>query len=62
VESERAAPSGAERWKLTARRGTTIASDRSRSEVVLVNAPSGDYVFCLITRNQQDESWRPDKP
>jgi beta-lactamase class A len=36
------------------------AVDRSRSEVVLVNAPSGDYVFCVITRNQQDESWRPD--
>ena len=34
------------------------AVDRSRSEVVLVNAPSGDYVFCVITRNQQDESWR----
>jgi beta-lactamase class A len=30
--------------------------DRSRSEVVLVNAPSGDYVFCVITRNQEDES------
>jgi beta-lactamase class A len=36
------------------------AVDRSRSEVVLVNAPSGDYIFCVITRNQQDESWRPD--
>ncbi len=36
------------------------AVDRSRSEVVLVNGPSGDYVFCVITRDQQDESWRPD--
>ena len=36
------------------------AVDRSRSEVVLVNAPSGDYVFCVITKNQQDESWKPD--
>jgi beta-lactamase class A len=35
------------------------AVDRSRSEVVLVNAPSGDYVFCVITKNQQDESWKP---
>ncbi len=35
------------------------AVDRSRSEVVLVNAPSGDYVFCVITKNQQDESWEP---
>lgn len=33
------------------------AVNRSRSEVVLVNAPAGDYVFCLITKNQQDESW-----
>jgi beta-lactamase class A len=27
---------------------------RSKSEVVLVNAPSGDYVFCVITKNQED--------
>jgi len=33
------------------------AVDRSRSEVVLVNAPAGDYVFCVITKNQADESW-----
>ena len=33
--------------------------DRSRSEVVLVNAPSGDYVFCVITKNQADTSWEP---
>jgi beta-lactamase class A len=36
------------------------AVDQSRSEVVLVNAPSGDYVFCVITKNQADESWQPD--
>jgi beta-lactamase class A len=30
------------------------AVDRSRSEVVLVNAPHGTYAFCLITKNQQD--------
>lgn len=35
------------------------AVDRSRSEVALVNAPSGDYVFCIITRNQDDTSWDP---
>lgn len=35
------------------------AVDRSRSEVVLVNAPSGDYVFAVITRNQQDTSYLP---
>jgi beta-lactamase class A len=34
------------------------AVDASRSEVVLVNAPSGDYVFCVITKNQQDRSWQ----
>ena len=33
------------------------ALDRSRSEVVLVNAPSGDYVFSVITKNQEDTSW-----
>jgi len=35
------------------------AVDQSRSEVVLVNAPSGDYVFCVITKNQQDQSQEP---
>jgi beta-lactamase class A len=35
------------------------AVDRSRSEVLLVNAPHGDYVFCVITKNQQDTSWTP---
>ncbi len=33
------------------------AVNQSRSEVVLVNAPSGDYVFCVITKNQEDQSW-----
>lgn len=33
------------------------AVDRSRSEVVLVNAPSGDYVFCIITKEQADTSY-----
>lgn len=33
------------------------AVDESRSEALLVNAPSGDYVFCVITNNQQDTSW-----
>lgn len=36
------------------------AVNRSRSEVVLVNAPHGDYVFAVITRNQADRSWTPD--
>ena len=33
------------------------AVDHSRSETVLVNAPSGDYVFSVITRNQADSSY-----
>ncbi len=33
------------------------AVDRSRSEVVLVNAPSGDYVFCVITKLQEDQGY-----
>ena len=36
------------------------AVDRSRSEVVLVHAPRGDYVFCVITKNQADTSWKSD--
>jgi beta-lactamase class A len=35
------------------------AVDRSRSEVVLVNAPSGDYVFAVLTRDQADTTWDP---
>ncbi|HET7228374.1 MAG TPA: serine hydrolase [Longimicrobium sp.] len=31
--------------------------DRSRSEVLLVNAPQGDYVLAIITKNQTDESY-----
>lgn len=36
------------------------AVDRSRSETVLVNAPSGDYAFTVITKNQTDTSWTYD--
>ena len=36
------------------------AVNESRSEVVLVNAPHGAYVFCVITKNQQDTSWTND--
>jgi beta-lactamase class A len=35
------------------------AVDESRSEVLLVNAPHGDYVFCIATKNQRDMSWEP---
>jgi beta-lactamase class A len=36
------------------------AVSRSRSEVLLVNAPTGDYVVAIITKNQQDTSYEPD--
>ena len=36
------------------------AINASRSEVVLVDAPSGAYVFCVITKNQEDQSWKRD--
>lgn len=36
------------------------AVDESRSEVVFVNAPHGEYVFCVITKDQQDQSWTND--
>ncbi len=31
--------------------------NKSRSELVMVNAPSGDYVFYIATKNNVDESW-----
>jgi beta-lactamase class A len=34
--------------------------DDSRSEVVLVNAPHGDYVFYVATKNNSDKRWVPD--
>jgi beta-lactamase class A len=33
------------------------AVDESKSEVAMVNAPHGDYLFCIITKNQKDTSW-----
>lgn len=36
------------------------AVDEAKSEVVLVNAPHGDYVFCVTTKNQQDQRWVTD--
>lgn len=35
----------------------TGSVDRARGEVVLVNAPHGDYVFCILTKNNIDTSW-----
>lgn len=36
------------------------AVSASKSEVVVVNAPHGDYVFCIITKNQADTRWAAD--
>lgn len=36
------------------------AVSASKSEVVLVNAPSGDYVFSVITDDQVDTRWEAD--
>ncbi len=36
------------------------AVSKSRSEVVLVNAPHGDYVFSVFTSDQADTSWQGD--
>jgi beta-lactamase class A len=33
--------------------------DASRSEAVLVNAPHGDYVFYIATKNNADKKWEP---
>jgi len=33
------------------------AVNASRSEVLLVNAPHQPYVFCIITKNNRDQSW-----
>ena len=34
--------------------------DHTRGETVLVNAPSGDYVFSIVTKDQRDSSWTRD--
>lgn len=38
----------------------TGSLDRYRAEVVLVNAPHGDYVFCVIANNMEDTRWHRD--
>lgn len=35
------------------------AVNASRSEVLLVSAPSGAFVLCVITKEQKDQSWEP---
>ncbi|MEJ5054788.1 serine hydrolase [Sphingobacterium sp. MYb382] len=34
--------------------------DDARGETVFVNAPSGDYVFTILTKNIKDQSWSSD--
>ena len=36
------------------------AVSASKSEVVYVNAPAGDYLFTVITKNQQQRGFQPD--
>lgn len=35
----------------------TGSVNEARGEVVLVNAPGGDIVFCVLTKNNKDQSW-----
>ncbi|HYN42845.1 MAG TPA: serine hydrolase [Thermoanaerobaculia bacterium] len=35
------------------------AVNASRSEVLLVSAPSGPFVLCVITKEQMDQTWEP---
>ncbi|SHM71106.1 beta-lactamase class A [Chitinophaga jiangningensis] len=36
------------------------AVDDARSEVIMVNGPHGDYVYCITTKNIADQSWKPE--
>lgn len=33
------------------------ALNDSRSEILMVNAPNGPYVYCVMTKNNKDQSW-----
>jgi beta-lactamase class A len=35
----------------------TGSVNQAKSEAIWVNAPHGDYVLCVATRNQQDQRW-----
>lgn len=43
--------------KIAAKSG---AVNQAKSEVLVVHAPHGDYVFCIATKNQQDQAWQKD--
>ncbi|MCF0061019.1 class A beta-lactamase-related serine hydrolase [Dyadobacter chenwenxiniae] len=34
------------------------AVNQAKSEVLVIHAPHGDYVFCVATKNQQDQAWQ----
>ncbi len=36
------------------------AVNQSRSEVLFVNGEDARYIFCICTKNNKDESWKPD--
>lgn len=36
------------------------AVNQAKSEVLMVHAPHGDYVFCIATKNQEDQRWEKD--
>lgn len=36
------------------------AVNQSRSEVLFVNGRGARYIFCICTKNNKDESWKPD--
>jgi len=38
----------------------TGSVDASRSELIMVNAPHGDYVFYIATKDNRDKSWSYD--
>ncbi|PRD56209.1 serine hydrolase [Sphingobacterium gobiense] len=38
----------------------TGALNQTRNEIVFVHAPSGDYAFAVLTKNNNDQSWTPD--
>jgi beta-lactamase class A len=43
--------------KVAAKNG---AVNRAKSEVLFVHAPHGEYVYCVTTKSQEDERWKPD--
>ncbi|MCF2503096.1 class A beta-lactamase-related serine hydrolase [Dyadobacter sp. CY107] len=43
--------------KIAAKSG---AVNQAKSEVLVIHAPHGDYVFCVATKNQQDQAWEKD--